>query len=408
MSGKLGQMVATGIERRFARICALCLCSFATNLVSAVSSANQNATQVAPSTQRVRLQLRGSLSAQRVRELSVLLKTELERSGLALSVNESSMPARSWLEQATSDERVLLLASLDTSGADEWLLYIVDPRRKKAILRRLPSGAQEDAAALEAIASIVVSAANALQDGLEVASRGIGEVVSPTSEATGQTESSDADSTTAPEQLDRKAQTKERAPAPERRRESSRWGGASRSSRASRPLVVRGYLGPSLSTFDSEALLTFGPLASLGLTIDDRFSVGLSFAQHLARTIETEFGAFDVSRSQFWGQVGPHFSLQHWQFEPGVNIGLERLSRKDAVAADGIEATDDRASVRWAIGLGAKLRLVLSSAVSLEGLLAINYYIQRLNFTATVDEKTILTPFRPSATSSLGLEVRSP
>jgi len=82
-----------------------------------------------------------------------------------------------WIAGARRNPRALLVALLELRVSGAWRIYLVDAARNRAIVRDLPGEAAGNSAALESVASVVSSAVRALDEGLEIASRPLTEVV---------------------------------------------------------------------------------------------------------------------------------------------------------------------------------------------------------------------------------------
>jgi hypothetical protein len=114
---------------------------------------------------RVVVGILGGLDTSEQVALAALLGPELELSNLVLSLEVTTEPVSAFIARGRGSPRALLVAVVDARKREGIELYVVDPARGRAMLRRLPGGLEANRASLEAIASIVMAAAQALAEG---------------------------------------------------------------------------------------------------------------------------------------------------------------------------------------------------------------------------------------------------
>jgi hypothetical protein len=333
------------------------------------------ATQAAPLSNRTRVVLRieGELSKAQREALAALLNVDFRRRELALSIETVGGSLREWIDRARSDEETLLIAVLDASRSDSWQLTIVDASRGRALSRPLAGGVEANAAALEAVASIVSSAANALKDGLEVASKPIDEVVAGPAKPS------------APIVIEPAVEP----PALTR-------------------LLIRGALAGAASSFANGASITGGFSAAIGLSYSS-FTVRIFGARYLPARLDTAWGSFDVHRTFGGISVGPTFRWGRLEIEPeGAVIG-ELLRRTDAVAGFEVFVRGDRSLHRFGAMIDLRIRFGLGGPFAVEWVAGGGYLAPSVRFLAANPELSELAvPWPWVVTTQLGVEVRAP
>jgi hypothetical protein len=184
---------------------------------------------------------------------------------------------------------------------------------------------------VEAVASIVISAASALREGLEVASTPVAAVVGDG----------------AP--VDTRAAVPESGPAG-----------------VARTTVVHGAIGAAVSSFSSGAPTTEGGMLALGLTWRNRIEARVLGSLFWPVPIHSSFGEFRVNRAIVGATSGPVFSLRAFSFIPEVGVLVERLSRSSTVPAEGIFVGQAVPLYRLGGVLALRLRRALWRPLSLE------------------------------------------
>jgi hypothetical protein len=228
--------------------------------------------------------------------LTRLLEPEMAHAQLTLSVSEQTMALRAWVHNERKDPNALLIAALDVQRPDSWRLVLVDAARGRAVIRDLPGGVAHDRAALEAIGSMVASAAHALQEGLEVASRNVDDALR---EAASPAEATPAPALSAPA-------------APNRFR-------------------VRGAAGFGVASFERSAPISYGVSVELAALVE-HFGLHVTLARYAPQELTTTPGSFEITRTAFamatvarreWGALAG---------EVGIGAAGELLQRGGTVA----------------------------------------------------------------------------
>jgi len=242
--------------------------------------------------------VRGSLVA--------LLDRQLHAMGLSLVEQQPAGSVSDWATGASRSKHGLLAIVLDTKSDTGWRLVVVDVARGRAIARELPGGMQHDAASVEAVASVVISAASALREGLEVASAPVAAVVGD-----GASVSTVSTGAAVPE------------PKP---------------GSVGRRTVVHGAIGAAVASFASDAPTTQGAMLALGLAWRNRIEARVFGTLFWPVPIHSAFGEFRVNRAIVGATSGPVFSTGAFSFTPEVGVLVERLSRSNTLPAEGISA----------------------------------------------------------------------
>jgi len=312
--------------------------------------------------------------------LLALLEAELRDTPIELGLETAPADTRAFIERARHEPGALLAAVLRTQRRERWELVVIDPARDRAIVRHLPGGLEQDAAALEAVASILVSAITALRDGLEVASRPVEEVVAPA--APPATPAGPATSPAAHDPID--------------------------VDRAVPPWTVRSTVAASAVTFVEQAPITLGLSASLGLTWRSTWSWRAVVGRHLPARIETDFGAFRAERTFIGVGTGPSLQLSSFELEPELRLLLELVQRTDAEPADGVAQRDDALLPRLGLLVGGRVRYRLAAPLAIEASLGGAYFPRRLRFVTGPETYELATPWPFAAAAEIGFEVRAP
>jgi hypothetical protein len=321
------------------------------------------------------LGVEGEISRSQREALATLLNVDMRRRDLALSMETPGGDVREWIDRARSDEETLLVAVLDASRPGTWQLTIVDASRGRALTRALVGGVEANAAALEAVVSIVSSAAGALKDGLEVASRPLDEVVAP------------------PESTSPPATAPLAAPAP-----------------APRPakLALRSVLAATAASFGNGAPLTEGLSAAIGLSYR---SLGFRVfgARYWPARVDSSFGSFDVHRTTGGASVGATFSWGSLEVEPEGALVGELLRRTDAEPGLDASANGDRSLHRFGAALDARIRYRLGGPFAIEWMAGASYFAPKVRFlAANAQLSELIVPWAWVVSSQIGLEVRTP
>jgi hypothetical protein len=301
------------------------------------------------------------IRAQPVRaSLVTLLQAELTAQSLSLVEDQPAEPLSAWARRATGSRRVLAVILLDGRNEKAWRLVIIDAARGRAAVRALPGGIREDAASVEAVASIVVSAASALREGLEVASTSLGAVV--------------GDSSKPLPSLPATAATKTHAPLAAGSR-ASRWG-------------VRGQIGPTLASFSPAAPTTLGMALGLGVSFRTRVEARMFGTAFLPSLMRSPLGEFRVGRTFLGAAAGPVFRAAAFSFVPEAGVAGEWLRRYDATPTAGVLSTQSGALHRFGGTFALRLRHTLLPPLSVELVTGAIYFGRHLQFTARSAESS--------------------
>jgi hypothetical protein len=300
-----------------------------------------------------------------------LLDRQLHAISLTLVEQQPASSVSDWATGASRSKRALLAIVLDTKQGSGWRLVVVDVARGRAIARELPGGVQEDAASVEAVASIVISAASALREGLEVASAPVEAVVGD------------------------RAAVSRRAAIPE----SKRAGGGSNT-------VVHGAIGAAVASFASGAPTTEGGMLALGLAWRHRIEARLFGSLFWPVPVHSAFGEFRVNRAIVGATSGPVFSTRAFSFIPEVGVLVERLSRSSTVPAEGVFVAQPVPLYRVGGVLAMRLRWALAPPLSLELTSGAAYLGRSVQFSARNGSSAPLLEIGPvMGFAQLGIDI---
>jgi len=323
----------------------------------------------------------GPLSGEVRGELRRLLEVELRAQGLVLVERDPDAALSAWAEQASQDERTLLAVLLDARERKGWRVVVIDAARARAIARQLSGGIEENAASIEAVVSIVLSASSALREGLEVASSLVDDVVGGEPAAP-----------SPPPKAPRPAEPRA-IPAPIDPGET----------------VVRVALGSSIATFSSAAPATWGASAALGLTFRSSVEFTASAAYYLPVTVDSAFGNFELDRATAALSGGPMLLEGRFGLTPEAGVCLEWLRRSATHAEAGVSATAEQSVQRWGALLALRSRYRVIAPLSVELRAGAAYFAQSVEFVAKSPENVRLADIAPAVFfGSLGLEAAFP
>jgi hypothetical protein len=351
-------------------------------LVTAEAKAQPTREVVSPTESQTRTEVvlgTIGLGAQSVRgSLVALLTAELRRLKLSLVEDQPSEPLSAWAIDATRSGGVLVAILLDGRSEQGWRLIVIDAARGRAIARALPGGIRDDAASIEAVVSIIVSAASALREGLEVASTPVAAVVGDPAAQAG--------------------------PAPTDRTDDARPRADSVSQRGN--WAFRGAVGASVASFSPGAPTTEGLALALGVSFRAHFEARAFGTAFLPPLIDGPLGQFRVTRTLIGAAAGPVFKAAAFSFAPEAGFVAERLRRYDEAAAEGVFATEPSALYRFGGVIALRLRHTLLAPLSVELVTGAMYFGRRLEFTATSAEKSWSQGVWPAvAFAQVGLEL---
>jgi hypothetical protein len=292
----------------------------------------------------------GPLDEQVRSELLGLLEAELRAAGLELVERDPGGALSAWVAEV-SGSRTLLAVLLDVRDRPAWRLVVIDAARSRAIARELAGGVEHNAASIEAVVSIVLSAASALREGLEVASSSVDQVVG--------TPEPPSHEPAPPRAAERVATDPERV----------------------NGLGLRARVGAALASLSSEALVTWGPSASVGLRLGQiELQVGADY--YLPVTLQSAFGRFQIERAIATLSGGPRLLEGAFTLVPQAGVCLEWLARLETSPAPGVSARAGRTFQRWGGLLSLRGRYELAPPVSLELVLGASYFGRAVQFVA--------------------------
>lgn len=291
--------------------------------------------------------VRGSLVA--------LLEGQLERMSLSLVEQQSSGSLSDWAAGVGQSKQALLAIALDTTHKRAWRLVVLDVGRGRAIARDLPGGIERDAASVEAVESIVISAASALREGLEVASAPVEAVLG------------DAPERSSPTPIKQPLSQPEHRPSPHR-------------------VIVRGAVGATIASFSSAATSSPGAAFALGVGWRGRLEARAFGSLFWPVPVRSGWGEFRVNRSLVGAAAGPVFSMRSFSILPEVGVVLERLRRSDTLPTEGVIASEARPLYRAGGLVALRLRYALFRPLSLELVLGGAYLGRSVQFSVRSGE----------------------
>jgi hypothetical protein len=217
----------------------------------------------------------------------------------------------------------------------------------------------------------VSSAVRALDEGLEIASRPLAEVVGGTPAV---------------------AQARSRTDTP-----------------VVRHARLSGSVATALSTFATPSTFTLGLYASLRLVLPSLLLLRLSATPNLPAHFQSEFGNFEVQRTQAELSLGAETVRGSWHLSIEGGPALELLRRRALHAQPGATARDSGSAVRAGPALILGARYQLSRRLALEMALAGAYFPQRIRYTlAPANDRLLGSPWLTTGTARLGLEFSLP
>jgi hypothetical protein len=284
-----------------------------------------------------------------------------------------------WAAEATRSPGVLAAILLDGGSEQGWRVIVIDAARGRAIARTLPGGIQKDAASIEAVVSIVVSAAGALREGLEVAS-------SPMEAVVGRPPAPPPD-------------VSDTGHAPDSNAPATQPTGPTRS-------FVRGTLGASVASFSPAAATTEGMTFALGASLRGHVEAHAFGSFFWPALMRGPLGEFRVTRVLFGVALGPAFTAGSLSFVPEAGVAGERLHRFDTTPAAGSFATAPSTFVRFGGLLALRLRQRLVRPLSVELVAGSAYFGRRVRFTGSSSESSWSVDAWPAvAFAQLGLDL---
>jgi hypothetical protein len=321
-----------------------------------------------------------SLPAAQQAALRGLLESQLPSHGLSLRGAHDVGDVRRWLSR--EPDGALLRVALDVS-ATGWRVLLVDPSRGRATARTLTGGVKRDRAAVEAVCDIVVSAALALHEGLEVASQTVDEALSgeaPRAAATAappRGAAAPAEPTTVP--------------------------------RAPIALRVQAGAGPAVATFARAAPASWG--AGVAVSVwGERAGVEVAAARYLSQTVAATIGTFAIERTQLGLSAAVAASWPRARLAGGLGPIVEVLRRGDGTPAVGSVATGaPDTSIRLGPQATGSLDVSASRRVVITWALSAGYFPRRVRYLSNAAaDVTLAEPWQFTAASTLRVSVVFP
>lgn len=330
----------------------------------------------------VELAVSDALPLEQARTLRSLLESQLSTHALTLRLEHPGADLRRWLSGRSDD--ALLRVALDVPEVDEWRLLLVDATRGRAVARALTGGVRRDRAAIEAVCDIVVSAAVALREGLEVASQTVDEALTGAAPRGG---SAPPPTAVAP------AGVSASEPSP----------------RASAPLRLQAGAGPAVATFARAAPASWGAAAELSVWRGDA-GLELLAARYLGQTVTSSEGSFTLDRTWVGLSVAAAARWRRARLSGNLGMLCEILQRGEASpAAATVSSTPPDASTRLGPQAGASAAVALSRRVAITWGLGLGYLLRRVRYLAGAGSDAALAePWPLAGVSMLRVDVTLP
>jgi len=330
----------------------------------------------------VELAVTGSLPSEQAKALRGRLESQLPAHGLTLRLARPNSDVRGWLSRGSDD--ALLRIALDVPEVNEWRLLLVDATRGRAIVRTLTGGARRDRAAVEAVCDIVVSAAVALREGLEVASQTVDEAMMGTAAPGG---SPPTPSGAAPASVP----------------------GATPISGPSFPLRLEAGAGPAVATFARAAPMSVGAGAAVSVW-HNAAGLELFAARYLSQTITASEGSFTIDRTWVSLSAAAAARWRRARLSGSVGMLLEILQRGETnPAATNVSATASDALTRLGPQATASAGIALSRRVAITWGLGVGYFPRRVRYLAAVGaDASLAEPWPLAGVGMLRVDITLP
>jgi hypothetical protein len=305
-----------------------------------------------------------------------LLEADLAQQGLPLAHEFGAGRTKRWFSSERLSDALLLVA-LTGNKQGAWRVILIDPSRHLGASRTLPGGS-DNAANLEAVASIVLAAATALVEGRDVVSSPIQDVLREEEAA------ADHDEPTRPEDSSVE-------------RPSSKGVAEPRYPR--NPLVAPSALhlaltgGGSLSTFESSIPWSPAATGSLALVAGDRFVVEAGASFHPPASFDSEYGSFALSRWATWLGAGPIRQIGDWALDLQVSVAAESIARIQTDPAPEITATPGHTSLRFGARLAGGARYSIIGPLGLQLRLFTTWHPRPIRLTAMEAREVVAEPW---------------
>jgi hypothetical protein len=330
----------------------------------------------------VELVVTDSLPTDQLAALRSLLESQLPTHGLSLRIEHDVTNVRRWLSRDPDD--ALLRVALDASAASGWRILLVDASRGRAVARTLSGGVRRDRAAIEAVCDIVVSAALALREGLEVASQTVDEALT------------------------------DAVPTVARPATPSRAGPAAAAEPVDIPrspfaLRWQAGAGPAVATFARAAPASLG--AGVAISVwHEGAGLELAAARYASQTVAATIGSFAIDRTSLGLSAAVAARWPRARVAGGLGLIFEILERGDATPAAGSIATSTTDTVTRLGPQGtAALDLWVSRRVGITWALGIGYFPRRVRYlSAARPDATLAEPWPLTGVSTLRVNVVFP
>lgn len=342
-----------------------------------------HAEDVAPASATVRrevvLRLSPSeLAATEIEALAKLLRAELLELGVELRLEAASLDEAAWVREKRR-EQALLFASVQVTPETGWRVLLFDPDAQRTSARELGGGAGDDAAMIEAVASVLISATSALLQGEELAA--------PREEQR-----------SSEKQLRPLPEVTEDRPSPEQPTDFTP------------PALARSFalhlgLGLGAASFDRSEPVTLGPELRVGVMQRD-FAIDFGATHHGEARFATDYGAFALARSALSVRGGPLFERGAWILVPELLALVERIERERGTPVAGQSAAPARDEARWSVGAGAELRYRVSDLVLAEAGAWGVYFPEPIRLTADDGRRVLVAPWSLCFVGFVGLGFR--
>jgi hypothetical protein len=330
----------------------------------------------------VELAVSDSLPSDQAMALRSLLESQLPPHGLKLRLEHGITDVRRWLSRDSDD--ALLRVALDAPPANGWRLLLVDATRGRAIARTLTGGVRRDRAAIEAVCDIVVSAAVALREGLEVASQTIDEALT--------------------------------GAAPTGTPPATPTGAASAAVSPSGPipgpsfaLRVQAGAGPAVATFARATPTSWGAGAAISVWHEGA-GLEVSAARYLSQTVAATEGSFAIDRTQVGLSAAAAARWRRARLSGSLGLLFEILQRGDATPASGsIATTAPDAVTRLGPQATASVGLSVSRRVAVTWAVGLGYFPRRIRYLSTAaNDAALAEPWPLTGVGTVRLEVAVP
>jgi hypothetical protein len=295
---------------------------------------------------RVVFGVRGELSPDVRGALQRLLGAELRQAGLTLLELEPNSRLATWARHVERQHSPLISVVLEVEPQG-FRVIVIDSQRGRAIARELPGGVEQNAANIEAVVTIVLSASRALMEGLEVASTPVDAMLGDGADAESvkknEPPSAGAALLAAKEPVD-----------------------VARTQEDVHPLELHAGVFGTVTTFSEVEALSPGLLLAVALSLPLGAELRVAAARQRTASVATDFGSFALERS--WASIafGPSFRRGSLTFVAEAAFVSEWILRSDTRPAAGSATNASRVLPRFGGMLGARARYTVVTPLSLE------------------------------------------